>query len=68
VQPGGETIARCYTDSEQVYYVLGNKGVIQSNGDKQEITEGDMIHISIGTTYKIMNPHREWLSYMIMAG
>lgn len=68
VQPGGETIERSYTDIEQVYYVLENRGVLQSDGDEQDITAGDMIHIPIGMTYKILNPHQAWLSYMIMAG
>ena len=45
VQPGGETIERCYTGIEQVYYLLENRGVLRSNGEEQEITEGDMIHI-----------------------
>jgi mannose-6-phosphate isomerase-like protein (cupin superfamily) len=67
-QPGSETIERCYTDIEQVYYVLENRGVLRSNGEEQEITEGDMIHIPVGMTYKILNPGREWLTYMIMAG
>jgi mannose-6-phosphate isomerase-like protein (cupin superfamily) len=68
VQPGSETIERCYTGIEQVYYVLENRGVLRSNGEEQEITEGDMIHIPVGMTYKILNPGREWLTYMIMAG
>ncbi len=68
IQPGGTAIERCFTDIEQVYYVLENRGVFQSNGEDQEITEGDMIHVPRETTYKISNPHQEWLSYMIMAG
>jgi len=68
VQPDNETIERCYGDTEQVYYVLENRGILQSNGEKQKITEGDMIHIPIGMTYKILNPHQEWLSYLIIAG
>ena len=68
VQPGGETIERRYVDIEQVYYVLENRGILLSDGEEQEITEGDMIHIPVGMTYKILNPHREWLTYMIMAG
>ena len=68
VQPGGETIERSYTDLEQVYYVLENRGVFQTGGEEQEIAEGDMIHIPVGMTYKIRNPNQEWLSYLIMAG
>ncbi len=68
VQPCGETIERRYAAIEQVYYVLENRGVLRSAGEEQEITEGDMIHIPVGMAYKILNPHREWLAYMIMAG
>ncbi|MCZ6678941.1 MAG: cupin domain-containing protein, partial [Candidatus Poribacteria bacterium] len=68
VQPGSETIERSYADIEQVYYVLENRGMLQSDGEEREITEGDMIHIPVGMTYKILNPHRQWLSYLIMAG
>ena len=68
VQPGNESIERCHTDIEQVYYVIENRGVLQSDGKEQEITEGDMIHIPVGTTYKILNPHQEWVSSLIMAG
>ena len=67
VQPNSETIERCYIHNEQVYYVLENRGVFQSDGEAQEITEGDMIHIPVGLSYKILNPHHEWLSYLIMA-
>ena len=67
VQPNSETIERCYIHNEQVYYVLENRGVFQSDGEAQEITEGDMIHIPVGLSYKILNPHQEWLSYLIMA-
>ena len=67
VQFGNETIERCHTDIEQVYYVIENRGVLQSDGEEQEITEGDMIHIPAGTTYKILNPHQEWLHSLIMA-
>ena len=67
VQPNSETVERCYLHNEQVYYVLENRGVFQSDGEAQEITEGDMIHIPVGLSYKILNPHQEWLSYLIMA-
>ena len=68
VQPDNEAIERYYDDIEQVYYVLENRGILQSNGEKQEITEGDMVHIPMGMTYRILNPYQEWLSYLIMAG
>ena len=67
VQPNSETIERCYIHNEQVYYVLENRRIFQSDGEAQEITEEDMIHIPVGLSYKILNPHQEWLSYLIMA-
>ena len=67
VQPNSETVERCYLHNEQVDYVLENRGVFQSDGEAQEITEGDMIHIPVSLSYKILNPHQEWLSYLIMA-
>lgn len=67
VQPKNETVERHYDDLEQVYYILENEGVLISDSKKQVITEGDMIYLPIGTTYSIKNPHKEWLSYLIMA-
>ena len=67
VQPNSEAVERCYPHTEQVYYVLENRGIFQSDGEAQEITEGDMIHIPVGLSYKILNPHQEWLRYLIMA-
>ena len=66
VQPRGQTVERC-EEQEQVYYVLENSGVLEADGDEQEIREGDMIHLPPGTRYAIRNPHAEWLSYLIMA-
>ena len=67
VQPCSQTIERCDGESEQVYYVLENRGVLIADGREQAIQEGDMIHIPTGTRYAIGNPHGEWLCYMIMA-
>ena len=67
VQPRGQTVERCCEALEQVYYVLENSGVLEADGDEQEIREGDMIHLPPGTRYAIRNPHAEWLSYLIMA-
>ena len=67
VQPRGQTVERCSEELEQVYYVLENSGVLESDGDEQEIREGDMIHLPPGTRYTIRNLHTEWLSYLIMA-
>ena len=67
VQPRGQTIKRSYEDTEQVYYILENCGILAADGSEYEIQEGDMVHLPEGTQYAIHNPHAEWLSYMIMA-
>ena len=67
VQPRGRAVERCCPTLEQVYYVLENSGVLEADGDEQEIRAGDMIHLPPGTRYAIRNPHAEWLSYLIMA-
>ena len=68
VQPRSESIERCYDETEQVYYILENQGVLIAGGEEQQITEGDMVHIPPGMTYRIGNPHEDWFAYMIMAG
>ncbi len=67
VQPRSHSIRRSYADLEQVYYVLENRGVLMTEGQEQEISEGDMIHLPPGVAYQIRNPHETWLRYMIMA-
>ena len=67
IQPRGQTVEQCCEELEQVYYVLENSGILEADGDAQEIREGDMIHLPPGTRYAIRNPHAEWLSYLIMA-
>ena len=67
IQPRGQTIKRSYEDTEQVYYILENCGILAADGSEYEIQEGDMVHLPEGTQYAIHNPHAEWLSYMIMA-
>ncbi|NKB68626.1 MAG: cupin domain-containing protein [Candidatus Latescibacteria bacterium] len=66
VQPGGQTVERS-EDVEQVYYILENQGVLITDGEQRAITEGDMIHVPVGQSYRIENPHQAWLIYMIMA-
>jgi len=67
LQPRGETGERCHEELEQFYWVLEKSGTLQLDGRERPITEGDLIHIPAGATYKVHNPHEEWLSYLIIA-
>ena len=66
VQPRGETVERTGEDGEWIYYVLENRGLLMSDGDTHEITEGDLFRITPGVQLKIRNPYEEWLSYLIV--
>ncbi len=68
VQPGQQSIARCYDDIELGFWILENQGILVIPDGEQHITEGDAVHLPPGTSYHIENPHSEWLSYMIIAG
>lgn len=68
VQPGHQSIERCYDEVELGFWVLDNKGVLVTKDGEQDMTKGDAIHLPPGTAYHIRNPHREWLSYVIIAG
>ena len=67
VQPGAQTVERCEPEIEQVYYILENRGALVTEEGEQAITEGDMVHVPPGLSYRIDNPHQAWLVYMIMA-
>ena len=66
VQPSGRTVERG-SELEQVYYVLENRGVITVDGVEASFREGDMIHLPPAAEYTISNPHKEWVTYLIMA-
>ena len=67
VQPGQQSIARCYDDIELGFWILENHGTLVTSEGEQHITEGDVVHLPPGTSHHIENPHSEWLSYMIIA-
>ena len=67
VQPRSRSVDRVYESTEQVYYILENRGVLVSADGETEISEGDMVHIPEGMEYHIKNPYEEWFTYMIMA-
>lgn len=68
IQPGHQSIARCYDEVELGLWIIENKGVLVTPDGEQPITEGDAVHLPPGTPYHIQNPHGEWLTYMIIAG
>ncbi len=66
VQPRGETVERTGGDGEWIYYVLENRGLLMTDGETHEITEGDLFRATPGVQWQIRNPYEEWLSYLIV--
>jgi mannose-6-phosphate isomerase-like protein (cupin superfamily) len=68
VQPGGRSAELCDEVIEHVYYGLEGRGLLCTDEERLEFSEGDMIHLPAGTSYWIENPHESWVAYLIMAG
>ncbi len=67
VQPGSSSSWRQET-VEQVYYGLEGQGVFEVEGDGEHAyTEGDMVHLPVGTRFRLKNPTAHWLISLIMA-
>ncbi len=66
LQPRATTVERTLEEGEWIYYVLENRGLLLSDGEEQEITEGDLFRITPGVRWEIRNPYEEWLSTLIV--
>ena len=67
VQPLNASAERTESELELVYYVLDGRGMLESDGVEHAITEGDMIHLPPGTSYRIRNDTEDWVTSLIMA-
>src|SRR5688572_10378603 len=55
VPPGIEQELHSHEDSEQVYVVCGGSGAMTVAGDRQQISEGDLILVPPATDHSIAN-------------
>lgn len=67
VQPRGHSADRGSTDHEQVFYFLEGSGVVETGGEHLRVSEGDMLHLPVGSGCRLVNPNEEWLAYLVMA-
>ena len=68
VQPRNTSADRTESELELVYYVLDGCGILESgDGEESAITEGDMVHLPPGTSYRIRNDTEDWITSLIMA-
>ena len=68
VQPMNSSAERNESELELVYYVLDGSGFLESGGGEEcAITEGDIVHLTPGTAYRIRNDTDDWITSLIMA-
>jgi mannose-6-phosphate isomerase-like protein (cupin superfamily) len=67
IQPLSASAPRREADLELAYYVLEGRGVLESGEAEYALTEGDMIHLPPGTSYRIRNDTEDWITSLIMA-
>lgn len=68
VQPRNTSADRTESELELVYYVLRGCAILESGGGEESaITEGDMVHLPPGTSYRIRNDTEDWITSLIMA-
>ena len=67
VQPQGTSAWR--TEAvEQVYYGLEGVGLVEVEGEGEcRFMEGDMLHLPVGSRFRLRNPSEHWLVSLIMA-
>ena len=66
IQPGGEQRVHQH-NPEQVYYVLGGRGLIIVADEKAEVGPGDCIFIPSGALHGLKNNGKELLRYFSAA-
>ena len=68
VQPMNSSAERTESELELGYYVLDGSGFLESGGGEEcAITEGDIVHLTPGTAYRIRNDTDDWITSLIMA-
>lgn len=55
IPPGASTGLHTHTDSLEAYYILKGKGLVNDNGQMQEIYPGDVMFTKLGESHSIEN-------------
>lgn len=64
VPPGASTGLHTHTDSLEVYYILKGQGLVNDNGQMQEIYPGDVLFTKLGEAHSIENTGVENLEFI----
>jgi len=64
INPGCSIGLHVHDNEEEIYYILKGHGVVEDNGIKQEVDEGDVILTGGGASHSIENTTNEPLEVM----
>ena len=64
VHPGEETTLHYHKTSDEVYYILEGSGIIEVDGAKADIREGDCIYIKARQKHKVWNTGKQPLKIL----
>lgn len=64
INPGCSIGLHRHDDEEEIYYILKGKGIVEDNGIKQEVYEGDIILTGGGASHSIENNSSEPLEVL----
>lgn len=53
-----------HIEEEEIYYILGGRGIVEDNGIKQEVKAGDVILTGGGASHSIENTYDEPLEVL----
>lgn len=59
IPPGASTGLHTHTDSLEAYYILKGQGLVNDNGEMQEIYPGDVLFTKLGESHSIENTGEE---------
>ncbi|MCK5832176.1 cupin domain-containing protein [bacterium] len=66
VYPGDSTIIHIHKTSEEIYYILEGKGLMEINNEQQPVKKGDAIANLPGVPHRIKNTSNTPLVFLCM--
>lgn len=64
INPGCSIGSHSHDQEEEIYYILKGKGIVEDNGVKQEVSEGDVILTGGGASHSVENVSGEPLEVL----
>ena len=64
LEPGQQTMPHYHIQTEEIYYILSGKGLMQVGPDTQQVGPGDAIAIPPGEIHTIINNGQEQLKFI----